>query len=155
MQGGLLAGLLRVAEQLEERTGLSGWPAAAVYTVLVPLLTLLGWQVLVYFRSPLRQFPGPFLAGVSRHFMHVGPKQNRKLITETGWTNLWRLFIVRTGNYHHHIKKLHDKHGPVVRIGPNLLDLDYPELIKTVYGTDESWLKVRLVHEKTIGTPLS
>ena len=60
----------------------------------------------------------------------------------TGWTNLWRLFVVRTGNYHHRIKELHDKYGPVVRIGPNLLDLDYPELIKTVYGTDESWLKV-------------
>jgi hypothetical protein len=59
-----------------------------------------------------------------------------------GWTNLWRLCLVRTGNYHRRMKKLHDQYGPVVRIGPNLLDLDYPELIKTIYGTDEDWRKV-------------
>jgi hypothetical protein len=40
------------------------------------------------------------------------------------------------------IKKLHEKYGPVVRIGPNLLDLDYPELIKILYGTDCKWRKV-------------
>lgn len=47
-----------------------------------------------------------------------------------------------SGNYQERIKKLHDKYGPVVRIGPNLLDLDYPELIKTIYSTDGKWLKV-------------
>jgi hypothetical protein len=40
------------------------------------------------------------------------------------------------------MKKLHDQYGPVVRIGPNLVDLDYPELIKTIYSTDEAWRKV-------------
>ena len=69
MQGGLLASLLQVAGQWEERTGLSGWQAAAFYTVFVPLLTLLGWEALVYFRSPLRQYPGPLLAGM---FLGVG-----------------------------------------------------------------------------------
>ncbi|KAK0701917.1 cytochrome P450 [Lasiosphaeria miniovina] len=33
---------------------------------------------------------------------------------------------------------------PVVRIGPNLLILDYPELVRTIYGTDEKWCKMRL-----------
>ncbi len=39
------------------------------------------------------------------------------------------------------MKALHDKYGPVVRIGPNLLDLDYAELIRTIYGTDGKWRK--------------
>lgn len=41
------------------------------------------------------------------------------------------------------MKKLHEKYGPVVRIGPNLLDIDYPEISKVVYGTDFRWIKVR------------
>jgi hypothetical protein len=49
---------------------------------------------------------------------------------------------VRAGDYHLKIKELHEKHGPVVRIGPNTLDLDFPQLIKTVYGTDGKWRKV-------------
>lgn len=40
------------------------------------------------------------------------------------------------------VKKLHEKYGPVVRLGPNKLDLDYPELIKTLYSADTKWLKV-------------
>ena len=59
-----------------------------------------------------------------------------------GFTNFWRLAQVYSGSYHDRIKKLHEKHGPIVRIGPNLLDLDYPELIKTIYSTDGKWLKV-------------
>ncbi|EMR70732.1 putative benzoate 4-monooxygenase cytochrome p450 protein [Eutypa lata UCREL1] len=52
--------------------------------------------------------------------------------TKDRWTNLWRFATVRTGSYHIHIKNVHDKYGPVVRIGPNLLDLDVatPELPK-------------------------
>ena len=59
-----------------------------------------------------------------------------------GYTNLWRLALVQSGSYHLKIKKLHEKYGPIVRIGPNLLDLDYPELIKTIYSTDGKWRKV-------------
>lgn len=39
------------------------------------------------------------------------------------------------------MKKLHEKYGPVVRLGPNLLDLDYPELTRTIYNTDGKWTK--------------
>jgi hypothetical protein len=55
---------------------------------------------------------------------------------------LWRVAQVFSGRYHLTIKELHDKYGPVVRIGPNTLDLDCPELIKTIYGTDGKWRKV-------------
>lgn len=51
--------------------------------------------------------------------------------------------MIQTGeNYQVTIKKLHKKYGPVLRLGPNLLDIDYPELIKTVYSTDGKWPKV-------------
>lgn len=52
------------------------------------------------------------------------------------------MFHVRRGNYHIVIKNLHKKYGPVVRIAPNILDLDIPELIKTIYNTKEEYLKV-------------
>lgn len=47
------------------------------------------------------------------------------------------------------MKKLHEKYGPIVRIGPNLLDLDYPELSRVIYNTDGKWIKVglRLCHK--------
>lgn len=61
----------------------------------------------------------------------------------TGWTNLYRFQLARSGSYHLKVKALHEKYGPVVRLGPDLLDLDYPELIKTMYGTDNKWVKVR------------
>ncbi len=47
-----------------------------------------------------------------------------------------------SGRYPQRIKKLHDQYGPAVRIGPNLLDLDYAELIRTIYSTDGKWRKV-------------
>ncbi|RSL89150.1 hypothetical protein CEP52_014980 [Fusarium oligoseptatum] len=71
--------------------------------------------------SPLNQYPGPFFAK---------------------WTNLWRFFVVRAGNSHITIRRLHQEYGPIVRLGPDILDLDYPELIKTLYGTDGTYLKV-------------
>ncbi|KAI0009688.1 cytochrome P450 [Xylariaceae sp. FL0662B] len=95
--------------------------ATAVATALLFIVsTVLGCWLIAEARSPLRKYPGPFLSR---------------------WTNLWRLALVRTDSYHIHMKQLHDKYGPVVRIGPNLLDLDTPELAKTIYTTDISWRK--------------
>jgi hypothetical protein len=99
-------------------------------TLLVPFLTTLGWWTVSYYLSPLRRYPGPFLAG---------------------FTNLWRFFVVRQGSIHLEVKKLHEKYGPVVRIGPKLLDIDYPELIKVLYGTDGKWIKVRASKLKILG----
>jgi hypothetical protein len=59
-----------------------------------------------------------------------------------GCTDLWRLYHVWRGNSHLVIEALHQKYGPVVRIGPNLLDLDLPELAKKIYNIKGDWLKV-------------
>jgi hypothetical protein len=92
-----------------------------VLILVIPLLTLFAWSVVAWATSPLRKYRGPFLAG---------------------FTNLWRYNLTKSGRYGETIKKLHDKYGPVVRIAPNVLDLDYPELIKIIYGTDGKWVKV-------------
>ncbi|KAK3353366.1 cytochrome P450 [Lasiosphaeria hispida] len=99
-----------------------------VALVAVPLTTVFLWFTASWAASPLRKYPGPFLAG---------------------YTNLWRLAQVKSGDYHLVIKKLHEKYGPVVRIGPNTLDLDYPELIKTIYGTDGKWHKTEFYHNNS------
>ncbi|KAI1748114.1 cytochrome P450 [Xylaria castorea] len=79
-----------------------------------------GWWAVLYWTSPLKAYPGPILARC------------------TDW---WRFGKVRTGRYHLHMLELHDRYGPIVRIGPNLLDIDMPEVIKTLYGSDTNWRK--------------
>ncbi|KAF5001839.1 hypothetical protein FDECE_10828 [Fusarium decemcellulare] len=99
-----------------------GGGAIAIATCLVL------WSLISELTSPLKQYPGPFLAR---------------------WTNAWRLYQVWTQKYQWTIKSLHEKYGPVVRIGPNLLDLDYPELIKTIYSTDGKWRKTEFYHNSS------
>ncbi|KAK4163835.1 cytochrome P450 [Cladorrhinum sp. PSN259] len=83
-------------------------------------LSFLSWSVISYLRSPLRRYPGPPLAG---------------------FTNLWRLYHIRQGSFHLLTEALHKKYGPVVRIAPNVLDVDYPELLKLTFGTKGEWRK--------------
>ncbi|KAK8088430.1 hypothetical protein PG997_003391 [Apiospora hydei] len=85
-------------------------------TVLITVV----WHLVAYQLSPLRKYPGPILAG---------------------WTNVWRFCLALSGQHAPTIKKLHEKYGPVVRTGPNLLELDIPSLIRTVYNTDGKWKK--------------
>ncbi|KXX74662.1 Pisatin demethylase [Madurella mycetomatis] len=88
--------------------------------VVAPSIACFLWFYVAWQTSPLKKYPGPFLAG---------------------WTNLWRLWQVISADYGPRIKKLHEKYGPIVRIGPNLLDLDFPELSRVIYSTDGKWVK--------------
>ncbi|KAH1494942.1 hypothetical protein LV164_001306 [Aspergillus fumigatus] len=86
---------------------------------------LIVWYLLTYLISPLRRFPGPILAG---------------------WTNLWRMYHVRKGKVHVLTTELHKKYGPVVRIAPNVVDLDMPEMIRTIYSTRGDYRKTEFYH---------
>lgn len=55
-----------------------------------------------------------------------------------------------TGRYHVHMRELHDRYGPIVRIGPNLLDIAMPEVIKTVYGSDTNWRKTEFYQNHSL-----
>ncbi|KAL6856416.1 cytochrome P450 [Trichoderma novae-zelandiae] len=92
----------------------------AVLFVLVPAATFVLWHVVAYLTSPLRKYPGPLLAA---------------------YTNFYRMYYAYRGNMHLISKKLHDKYGPVVRMGPNYLDVDYSSLIKTCFDTQGVWRK--------------
>ncbi|KAK8020042.1 hypothetical protein PG990_005180 [Apiospora arundinis] len=92
-------------------------PLAVIFgLVLVVFL----WYLITYQQSPLRKYPGPTLAG---------------------WTNGWRFYTAVAGKHAPIIKEVHDKYGPVVRTGPNLLELNIPSLIRTIYSTDGRWRK--------------
>lgn len=79
-------------------------------------------HVLAYLRSPLKDIPGPFLAKL---------------------TNLWRLVDHCKATQISTQRKLHDELGPAVRIGPNVVSLSDPTLLKTVYSTRGEYIKVR------------
>ncbi|KAK4156595.1 Pisatin demethylase [Chaetomidium leptoderma] len=96
------------------------WGNKLSVLVLAPSIAVFLWFFVAYQTSPLKKYPGPFLAGC---------------------TNLWRVWQVIAGEYAPRMKKLHEKYGPIVRIGPNLLDIDIPELSRIIYGTDGKWVK--------------
>lgn len=50
------------------------------------------------------------------------------------------------GSMHLVSHALHARYGPVVRMAPNYLDLDYPSLISTCLDSHGVWKKVRSVH---------
>lgn len=84
--------------------------------VLLCLVVL--WQL---FLSPLRGFPGPFVAK---------------------FTDVWRAAAVIPGRIDSVNRRWHKKYGYAVRVGPNAIILNDPEMIKTVYSTKKAWVKV-------------
>ncbi|KAH8590119.1 cytochrome P450 [Bisporella sp. PMI_857] len=73
-----------------------------------------------YIRSPIKNIPGPFIAK---------------------FTNLWRLFNTYAGRPELTQQMLHERYGPAVRIGPNLVSLSDPKLLRTIYNTRGDFLK--------------
>lgn len=89
-----------------------------VLSVIIAFASRFLWN---YLRSPLKSFPGPF---------------------PTRFTNIWRLTDVFKGRCDITQNKLHQKYGPAVRMGPNILSLSDPDLISQVYTTKNPWMKV-------------
>ncbi|KAK2594760.1 hypothetical protein QQS21_007507 [Conoideocrella luteorostrata] len=91
--------------------------------VLSAVIVLVGagvvWEL---FFSPLRAFPGPFLAK---------------------FTDFWRAFLTTLGNVDSTTRGWHRKWGNAVRIGPNAISLSDPGLIKVVYASTSknAWRK--------------
>lgn len=93
----------------------------------ITLIACIGLGVLVvshvvaYLRSPLKDIPGPVLAKFS---------------------NVWRLFDHYKATQISTQRQLHKELGPAVRIGPNIVSLSDPTLLKTVYSTRGEYIKV-------------
>ncbi|KAF2815188.1 cytochrome P450 [Mytilinidion resinicola] len=84
---------------------------------IILLLSRLLWS---YLTSPIRDIPGPFLAKL---------------------TDLWRLYSHWAGTHIETQRKLHEKYGSAVRIGPNCVSISDPSLITTIYDTRGDFVK--------------
>ena len=73
-------------------------------------------------RKGLRTLPGPFLARIS---------------------GLYRLSLVYDGDAPRQYRKVHEKYGPVVRVGPNHVSVADPSAIPIIYGIGSSYRKVK------------
>jgi hypothetical protein len=85
---------------------------------LAALLLSLTWiasLLRVRFRPGLRNIPGPRLAAYSR---------------------LWNVRIAASGDAHESFRRLHEKHGKLVRVGPNHVAISDPAMIPVIYGTN-------------------
>jgi hypothetical protein len=67
------------------------------------------------------------------------------LIFFVALTNYWRMYHAAGGSMHLVSHDLHKKYGPVVRMAPNYLDLDYPSLVSTCFDSHGIWKKVSFV----------
>lgn len=94
-------------------------PHLTTFKILLAL-PLLGTLYLVteaiynLFLNPNKQYPGPLLAALTKHYIDIP------------WL---------TGHYPTHIHALHKRYGPVVRIGPNELSYASASSWKDIYGT--------------------
>ena len=87
----------------------------------VAAVLLVAHYFIAYFNSLLKKVPGPFLAK---------------------FTNGWRFWSHYTRTHIETQKKLHKKYGDAVRIGPNVVSVSDPELLKVIYSTRGTFLKV-------------
>ena len=97
-----------------------GYLQPATQVTGLAVTAVLAYYIISYLTSPLKDIPGPFLAK---------------------FTNFWRVY-----DYCHFIssktqKKLHAKHGLAVRLGPNLVALNDPDLIPIIYNARGTFRK--------------
>lgn len=74
----------------------------------------------VRYASPLRRYPGPWLASVSR---------------------LWKVKSTMSGRTHLDHVELHQKYGPIVRIAPNEVSLASPEAARLLLSAGKGFHK--------------
>ncbi|KAI2628781.1 cytochrome P450 [Hypoxylon sp. NC1633] len=72
------------------------------------------------YHNGLNKYPGPFLASL------------------TDWWRFWDVYGRRPDITH---RKLHAKHGDVVRLGPNSLSFADPKALKSIYGLNKGFVK--------------
>ncbi|KAF7552186.1 hypothetical protein G7Z17_g4509 [Cylindrodendrum hubeiense] len=73
-----------------------------------------------YFKPGVSDVPGPFLAKIS---------------------NVWRFIDVARGRAQETHLRLHEKHGPYVRLGPNLVSVFDLDVLKSIYGINKGYTK--------------
>jgi hypothetical protein len=114
---------------------MSGTPSTGFTSQLVHA-TIKNWQTVIalalvfafvneyviypFFTSPMANIPGPKIAAMTK------------------W---WMVYIDFTKKRTLYIHSLHEKYGPIVRIGPNEVVCKGEEPMKTIYGAGTSFYK--------------
>lgn len=78
-------------------------------------------SIITALRPGLRSIPGPFIARFSC---------------------LYRPWKVSKGDAPDFYQRLHEKYGPIVRTGPNTVDISDPKALSIIYGIISKFLKV-------------
>lgn len=91
-----------------------------VYIALALVAARLVFVLTQTYVSPLRSVKGPFFARITR---------------------LWYFSRVFLGSFEFENIGLHQKYGPVVRVGPDMYSIDDPDVIKAVYGIGSRFAK--------------
>lgn len=86
-------------------------------------VVLASWLIRNRYRHGLNKYPGPFLASLTDWWRFVDVWNKRPELT--------------------HIK-LHEKHGDVVRLGPNTISFSSPTALKAIYGLNKGFVKVKI-----------
>jgi hypothetical protein len=98
-------------------------------TDFLTLSNLLGFCVIALFAHALRCKYGYGLAQIR------GP-------TLAAYTDFWRFWIVWGRRPEKAHIALHEKYGPLVRLGPNLVSVSDPEAIRIIYALNAGFVKV-------------
>jgi hypothetical protein len=102
---------------------LASWresPTGAVAAVLLVVVYSF-WILASAFKPSLIGVPGPITAKFSR---------------------LYLFYHAIKGDFNTLYRKLHDKHGSIVRVGPNKISISDPAAIPTIYGISSRFTKV-------------
>ncbi|RYP11870.1 hypothetical protein DL767_011273 [Monosporascus sp. MG133] len=91
----------------------------AYWPVLVPIF-LIFRALYKRYASPLRRYPGPFLASFSR---------------------LWKVISTVKGQTNHDHIQLHQRYGPIVRIAPNEVSISSPTAARTILSAGKRFYK--------------
>ena len=95
-------------------------PSFALATGLVLLSYLVFKFVSIFWLSPLKHVPGPYLAA---------------------WTAWWISYHDLAGDRTSILHNLHERYGSVVRIGPNEVSISDASAVKELYGQGSSYIK--------------
>ncbi|KIX99977.1 uncharacterized protein Z520_04615 [Fonsecaea multimorphosa CBS 102226] len=99
--------------------------------VLIAIVFLIPLRLYSRYRK-LSSIPGPFLAN---------------------FTDLWRAYAQNYGTITTTLIKLHEKHGPLVRIGPNTIHVSDPAAVSTIYTNHGEFRKADSYSPLRVPTP--
>lgn len=96
------------------------WKFIVAHPFLILFALLVIRPLYKRYSSPLRQYPGPFLASCTR---------------------AWKVWSTWTGKTEQHHIALHKKYGPVVRIAPNEVSFSSPDAALAVFQVGKGFHK--------------